>query len=127
MSTRRAWILCSALSLTLAVSKIATADAPPNLVVIQTDEHHYNTLGCYGGKIVKTPHIDWLAKTGALATSFYASTPVCSPSRAAFFSGRYPQNTPVVTNNISLADDTVTFAAIEGPDTLPTPSVAMTV
>lgn len=109
------------LSFLLVVSRDHAADAGPaedggsrrpNLLVIQTDEHHYGTLGCYGGTIVETPHIDWLARTGALATSFYATTPVCSPSRAAFVSGRYPQHTPVVTNNIPLADDIVTFAEI---------------
>ena len=84
----------------------------PNLLIIHTDEHHFNTLGCYGGQIVKTPNIDWLAENGALCTSFYATTPVCSPSRAAFVSGCYPQNTPVVTNNIPLNDDVVTFAEI---------------
>ena len=52
-----------------------------NVLVIQTDEHHFKTLGCYGGKIVGTPNIDWIARHGALATSFYATTPVCSPSR----------------------------------------------
>jgi hypothetical protein len=62
----------------------------PNLLIIQTDEHHYNTLGCYGGKIVDTPHIDRLAKEGALCSSFYATTPVCSPSRGALVTGRYP-------------------------------------
>ena len=62
--------------------------------------------------MVETPHIDWLAEHGALCTSFYATTPVCSPSRAAFVSGRYPQNTPVVTNNIPMDDDVVTFAEI---------------
>ncbi len=83
-----------------------------NLLVIHTDEHHYGTLGCYGGKIVGTPNIDWLAKNGALCTSFYATTPVCSPSRAALLSGMYPQKTPVVTNNIPLDDSVVTFAEI---------------
>ena len=50
-----------------------------------------------------------------LCTSFYATTPVCSPSRASFVSGRYPQNTPVVTNNIPLDDEIVTFAEILAP------------
>jgi len=86
--------------------------APPNLLVIQTDEHHFNTLGCYGGRIVATPHIDWLAENGARATSFYATTPVCSPSRSSFVSGRYPQNTPVITNNVPMDDSVVTFAEI---------------
>lgn len=85
---------------------------PYNLLVIQTDEHHFKTLGCYGGKIVATPNIDWIAKQGALATSFYATTPVCSPSRAALMSGLYPQKTPVVNNNIRLDDRMVTFAEV---------------
>tara|TARA_Y100001960_G_scaffold235062_1_gene247433 strand:+ start:1348 stop:2763 length:1416 start_codon:yes stop_codon:yes gene_type:complete len=86
--------------------------AKPNLLIIQTDEHHFGTLGCYGGDIVDTQHIDWLAEHGVLCTSYYAVTPVCSPSRASFISGRYPQKTPVVTNNIPLNDGVVTFASI---------------
>ena len=66
----------------------------------------------WGDAVVETPNIDWLAKNGAVCTSFYATTPVCSPSRAAFVSGRYPHNTPVVTNNIALDDDIITFAEI---------------
>ncbi len=96
----------------------------PNLLIIHTDEHNFRTLGCYralmskeqalmwGHAVVETPNIDWLAKNGAVCTSFYATTPVCSPSRAAFVSGRYPHNTPVVTNNIALDDDIITFAEI---------------
>jgi arylsulfatase A-like enzyme len=95
----------------VAAASVSAAATRPNLLIIYTDEHHYNTLGCYGGKIVKTPNIDWLAKNGTLCDRFYATTPVCSPSRGALVSGRYPQNTPVVQNNIPLADDTVTFAS----------------
>jgi len=90
----------------------AAKTTKPNLLIIHTDEHHVNTLGCYGSKMVKTPNIDRLAKDGVLCTSFYATTPVCSPSRGSFVSGLYPQNTPVVQNNIPLADDIVTFAEI---------------
>jgi arylsulfatase A-like enzyme len=103
----------------------STQAAPPNLLVIQTDEHNFRTLGCYRdtlppeqalvwGKdaVLETPNIDWLAKQGALCTSFYATTPVCSPSRAALISGRYPQNTPVVNNNVPLSNDVVTFAEL---------------
>lgn len=100
----------------LAVSVVAELDAaesaPLNLLIIQTDEHHYGTLGCYGGTIVKTPNIDWIARQGARCDSFYATTPVCSPSRAALVSGRYPQKTPVVNNNIPLDDSVVTFAEL---------------
>jgi arylsulfatase A-like enzyme len=89
-----------------------SAEQPYNLLVIQTDEHHFKTLGCYGGEIVKTPNIDWIAKNGAIATSFYATTPVCSPSRGALMSGKYPQHTPVTNNNIKLGDNIVTFAEV---------------
>jgi arylsulfatase A-like enzyme len=91
---------------------LKSAEQSYNLLVIQTDEHHFKTLGCYGGKIVKTPNIDWIAKNGAIATSFYATTPVCSPSRGALMSGKYPQHTPVTNNNIKLGDDIVTFAEV---------------
>jgi arylsulfatase A-like enzyme len=96
----------------------------PSLLIIHTDEHNFRTLGCYrntlppeqalmwGDAVVETPHIDWIAEHGALCTSFYATTPVCSPSRASLMSGRYPQNTPVVTNDVPLSDDVVTFAEI---------------
>jgi arylsulfatase A-like enzyme len=103
------------------------ANEKPNLLIIQTDEHNFRTLGCYRrtlapeqalvwgpDAVVETPNIDWLAEQGALCTRFYATTPVCSPSRSSFVSGRYPQNTPVVTNNIPMADETVTFAEILG-------------
>ena len=101
-------LICVSLS-SLAVGKDAV---PYNLLVIQTDEHHFKTLGCYGGRIVKTPNIDWIGKNGAICTSFYATTPVCSPSRGALVSGLYPQHTPVTNNNIKLDDEIVTFAEI---------------
>ncbi len=102
----------------------AQVDRPPNLLVLHTDEHNFRTLGCYratlkkdqalmwGEAVVETPHIDWLADQGVLCTSFYATTPVCAPSRASFVSGLYPQKTAVVTNNMSLNDDIVTFATV---------------
>lgn len=105
-------LLLSLLTSLVAAGAAAEDEAPWNLLIVHTDEHHYGTLGCYGGKIVGTPHVDWLAKTGAVCTSFYATTPVCSPSRAALMSGLYPQKTPVVTNNIPLSDQVVTFAEL---------------
>ncbi|MEK6236981.1 MAG: sulfatase [Planctomycetales bacterium] len=104
-------IACWCPALLMAADSTAKP-ARQNLLIIQTDEHHYGTLGCYGGKIVGTPHLDWIAKQGARCDAFYATTPVCSPSRAAFVTGRYPQKTPVVTNNIPLNDSVVTFAEI---------------
>lgn len=108
----------------ILVSTICLGAESPNLVIIMTDEHNFRTIGCYrdtlsteqalmwGSEVVETPNIDWLADNGTLCTSFYASTPVCSPSRASFITGMYPQNTPVMNNNIPLNDSVITFAEI---------------
>jgi len=101
-------------------TSFAESDAPasrPNLLIIQTDEHHYGTLGCYGNSMFAgegslTPNIDRLAAEGALATSFYATTPVCSPSRASLMSGKYPQATPVVQNDIQMSGQITSFADV---------------
>src|SRR5262245_65085484 len=64
--------------------------APPNLVLIMTDNHGPWTLGCYGNPDVRTPNIDRLAKEGTLFTSAYSSNAVCSPTRATFLTGLIP-------------------------------------
>ena len=108
----------------LTLKETGATKKKPNVLVIMTDEHNFRTLGCYrkllpkemanmwGPAIVETPHIDSIANEGAICTSFYATTPVCSPSRAALISGLYPHLTPVHTNNIPLDDGVVTFAEI---------------
>jgi len=70
---------CTIATLTAGRTTFARRTERPNLLIIQTDEHNFRTLGCYGGKIVKTPNIDFLAAGGAMCTKFYATTPVCSP------------------------------------------------
>jgi len=99
-------------AISVSRSALARGAEHPNLLIIHTDEHHFRTLGCYGGTIVKTPNIDFLAANGGMCTRFYATSPVCTPSRAAFVSGRYPQNTTAVSNNIPMDGETVTFAEI---------------
>lgn len=97
----------------------------PNLMIIHCDELNFRTIACYrdtlppeqalmwGPKmIIDTPHIDRLAREGAICTKHYAATPVCSPSRSTFLSGQYSHNTPVVNNNERLSDDVVTFAEL---------------
>lgn len=62
----------------------------PNFVVIFADDLGYGDLGCYGHPTIRTPNIDAMASDGVRLTSFYAAAPVCSPSRAALLTGRYP-------------------------------------
>jgi arylsulfatase A len=69
--------------------------APPNVVIIFTDDQGYNDLSCYGSKTINTPHLDKLAAQGARFTDFHVAASVCSPSRAALLTGSYPIRTGV--------------------------------
>lgn len=62
----------------------------PNVVLINCDDLGFGDLGCYGSELHKTLAIDRLAAEGMRLTSFYAASPVCSPSRAALLTGCYP-------------------------------------
>ncbi len=68
-----------------------SADPPPNIVLIVSDDQGYGDLGCYGSTTALTPHLDRLAAEGVRLTSFYVAWPACTPSRAALLTGRYPQ------------------------------------
>lgn len=61
----------------------------PNIVVIISDDHAFQTIGAYGGKFMQTPGIDRIAKEGALFTKTYVTNSICGPARAAFISGKY--------------------------------------
>jgi arylsulfatase A len=69
---------------------------PPNIVFILCDDLGYGDLGCYGSRI-RTPNLDRLAREGVRFTNFCAADPVCSPSRAALLTGRYPTRVGVPT------------------------------
>lgn len=84
----RRTFLHSAAGAALAPS-VQAADRPPNVVLIYCDDLGYGDVGVYGSKI-RTPNIDRLAAEGTRFTQFYSANPVCSPSRAALLTGRYP-------------------------------------
>ena len=67
-----------------------TAANKPNVLLIYADDMGFNELSCYGGKHVQTPNIDSIAAGGVRFTQGYVSAPLCSPSRAALMTGRYP-------------------------------------
>jgi len=67
------------------------ADArKPNIVLILVDDLGYGDLSSYGAKDLKTPNIDSLVAAGIRFDNFYANCPVCSPTRAAILTGKYP-------------------------------------
>ncbi|MFP6664831.1 MAG: sulfatase [Deltaproteobacteria bacterium] len=67
--------------------------AAPNFVVIFFDDLGFGDLSSYGNRLIRTPHIDRAAAEGLKMTDFYSASPVCTPSRAALLTGRFPPRT----------------------------------
>jgi len=65
----------------------------PNILWICSDQQRWDTLGCYGNRLVQTPNLDRLAARGILFERCITQSPVCTPSRACFLTGRYARTT----------------------------------
>lgn len=87
-------VLISCVLSLLAVSFVYAQPAPPNFVVIMADDLGYGDISPFDGWI-ETPHLERMAAEGMRLTHFYASGPVCSPTRAGLLTGRYQQRAGV--------------------------------
>jgi arylsulfatase A-like enzyme len=75
----------------------------PNFLLIITDQQRADHLGCYGNRILATPHIDGLARRGVAFDRFYVASPICMPNRATLMTGRMPSAHGVRHNGIPLS------------------------
>lgn len=76
-------------------SQVNSNVKPPNMLFILVDDMGYGDLACQGATDMRTPNIDRLSKEGLTFTNFYANSTVCSPSRASFLTGMYPDKVGV--------------------------------
>ncbi|MBA4015620.1 MAG: N-acetylgalactosamine 6-sulfate sulfatase [Pirellula sp.] len=88
-----AWGLAALLL--LPAFALAAPPAKPNIVVILADDHGRADYSAYGTKDLRTPHIDRIFREGMTFDNFYANSCVCSPTRAALLTGRYPDRVGV--------------------------------
>ena len=82
---------------------------PRNVVIVLTDDHRYDLLGVMGHPFVETPHMDSVARNGALFRNAFVTTALCSPSRASMLTGRYAHRHRVVDNNNPIPPGTTFF------------------
>lgn len=73
------------------LSGVLLSAGKPNIIIILNDDQGYQDLGCFGSPDIETPRVDQLAREGMRFTDFYVASPVCSASRAALLTGRYPR------------------------------------
>ncbi|EPQ07558.1 Arylsulfatase F [Myotis brandtii] len=100
------WLL-----LTVGQSQRADDDKP-NIVLIMADDLGIGDLGCYGNDTIRTPNIDSLARDGVQLTQHIAAASLCTPSRSAFLTGRYPIRSGMVSNGNDRV--IVSLAALSG-------------
>jgi arylsulfatase A-like enzyme len=74
----------------LASPRVAFAIDKPNVVLILADDLGWTDLACFGSDFYETPHIDRLARDGMKFMQSYSACTVCSPTRAALLTGKYP-------------------------------------
>lgn len=95
----------------------AQKNPKPNIIYIMADDLGYADLSCYGRKDYQTPHLDKLCAQGVKFMNAYAAAPVCTPTRVAFFTGRYPARLPIGLHEPLVSDSLVGL-------TSQTPSIA---
>jgi arylsulfatase A-like enzyme len=82
----------------------------PNIIFIFSDQQRYNTMGCTGNAVIRTPAFDRLAAEGVLFRQAFSSCPICSPYRAQILTGCYSHKNGVLDNEYKLFEDQTTLA-----------------
>src|SRR6266478_3585326 len=98
----------------MAAPLLAKDEARPNFLFILIDDLRFNALGCVGHPFVKTPNIDRIAREGATFTNAFVTTPLCSPSRASYLTGRWVRSHKVLGNgdNAARSHELITWPSL---------------
>jgi len=83
----------------------------PNILLITSDQQHWNTLSCMGSE-VKTPALDRLASEGTLFDRAYCPNPTCTPTRASIITGKYPSQHGAYSLGTKLPEDQITIGEL---------------
>ncbi len=112
----RCFVLFVAAIIALGLSEVSLAQTAsakrPNIILIMTDDQGFGDVGFHGNTELKTPNLDRLASESAEFTNFYVQ-PLCTPTRAALLTGRYPERTGAVEVNYGrsiIREEEVTIA-----------------
>ena len=90
MIDRRRFLAATAATAAAAAVGGAAPTRPPNIIFLLADDLGWGDVGCYGQKLIRTPHIDRLAAEGMRFTRHYCGNAVCAPSRCVWLTGQHP-------------------------------------
>ena len=97
------WLLLLMPGLVIA-QQVLNQVKKPNIVIIISDDHAFQSISAYGSKYIKTPNIDRIAKEGALMKKAYVTNSICGPSRAVILTGKYSHKNGFLDNEHSQFD-----------------------
>ena len=83
----------------------AASRRPPNILWIVTDDHRPDSMACSGTALLRTPHLDGIARRGVRFSHAFSQDPICTPSRSSMMTGRYCHAINVTSNGYRLARD----------------------
>lgn len=81
----------------------------PNILFIMSDDHAYQAMSCYSGKLNQTPNIDRIAKEGVIFTNSFVTNSICAPSRAVMLTGKFSHANGHLDNTLAFNGSQVTF------------------
>jgi arylsulfatase A-like enzyme len=87
------FLVSSAAANALSGEALDRTNSRPNIIYVLADDLGYGDLGCYGQRVIRTPHIDRMAKEGMRFTRHYAGSTVCAPSRSSLLEGKHTGHT----------------------------------
>ncbi|XP_058147924.1 arylsulfatase F-like [Dasypus novemcinctus] len=103
-------------SLTVYILFLETcgSDSRPNILLLMADDLGIGDIRCYGNDTIRTPNIDLLAKEGVKLTQHIAAASLCTPSRTAFLTGRYPVRSGMASKNINTISRVISGLGVSG-------------
>lgn len=88
----------------LLIYTYSSAQKSPNIIIIISDDHAYQTISAYGSTYAKTPQIDRIATEGAIFNHAYVNNSICGPARATLLTGKYSHKNGFKDNETSEFD-----------------------
>ena len=94
----------------VSAAEARPANARPNILVIMSDEHNAGVLRCAGDSLARTPNLDELAARGIIFDAHYCASPICTPTRQTFTTGKHVSRHSVWSNTPGVPEGTPTLA-----------------